>query len=31
LLGGQRGLAAVQFFPLALEFGQSDDLGEIGV
>ena len=31
LLGRQRGLAAVQFFALALEFGQPDDLGEIGV
>ena len=24
-------MAAVQFFPFALEFGQRDDLGEVGV
>ena len=31
LLGEQGGLATVQFFAFALEFGQSDDLGEVGV
>jgi hypothetical protein len=31
LPGGQGGVAAVQFFSLALEFGQADDLGQVGV
>ena len=31
LLGRQRGAAAVQLVPLALEFGQGDDLGQVGV
>jgi hypothetical protein len=31
LLGGQRGPAAVQLLTLALEFGQPDHLGEVGV
>src|SRR5262245_42228584 len=31
LPGCQRGLAAVQFFAFAFEFGQPDDLGEVGV
>jgi hypothetical protein len=31
LLGRQGGAAAVQLVPLALEFGQSDDLGQVGV
>jgi hypothetical protein len=31
LLGRQRGMAAVQFVAFALEFGQPDDLGEVGV
>jgi SRSO17 transposase len=31
LLGRQRDLTAVQFFAFALEFGQPDDLGEVGV
>jgi SRSO17 transposase len=31
LLGRQGGAAAVQLVPLALEFGQGDDLGQVGV
>ena len=31
LLGHQGGAAAVQLVPLALEFGQGDDLGQVGV
>ena len=31
LLGHQSGAAAVQLVPLALEFGQGDDLGQVGV
>jgi hypothetical protein len=31
LLGGQRGAAAVQLLPLAVELGQRDHLGEVGV
>jgi hypothetical protein len=31
LLGRQGVVAAVQFFPLALEFGQGDDLGQVRV
>jgi hypothetical protein len=31
LLGGQGGAAAVQLVPLALELGQGDDLGQVGV
>jgi len=31
LLGGQGGVAPVQVFSLALEFGQPDDLGQVGV
>jgi Transposase DDE domain len=31
LLGRQGGAAAVQLVPLALEFGQGDDLGQVGI
>ncbi len=31
LLGAQRGAAAVQVLPLAVQFGQGDDLGEVGI
>ena len=31
LLGCQGGVAAVQVFPLALELGQIDDLGQVGI
>ena len=31
LLGCQGGVAAVQVFPLALELGQGDDLGQVGI
>ena len=31
LLGRQGGVAAVQFLALALQFGQCDDLGQVGV
>ncbi len=31
LLGRQRGVAAVQLFPLALEFSQPDDLSQVGI
>ena len=31
LLGCQGGVAAVQFFPLALQLGQLDDLGQVGI
>ena len=31
LLGCQGGAAAVQLVPLALEFGQGDDLGQVGI